>query len=172
MAILRSPTSLTVVSDLPDDYSDQTASSAALMRLRGEAVWGSKAQRRVSHQLLKAAFLLPPPCTNRYLSKYKVQAAIIAPLLTPRGHDCDARDDGLVRVEDATALLVFTDNLHLSSCHASAVSPVFRLHRRVARMVVYDPELWLLSTSMGTVYRDLVFRWVLGVSRDLDLNNH
>jgi hypothetical protein len=44
-------------------------------------------------------------------------------------------------------LLVFTDNLHMSSCHASAVSPVFCLHRRVARMVVYDPELWFLSTS-------------------------
>jgi hypothetical protein len=73
-----------------------------------------KAQCRVRHQLLKAAFLLPLPCTNHYLSKYRVMAAMIVPLLTPRGHNCDARDDRLVRVdEDATALLVFTDILHL-----------------------------------------------------------
>jgi hypothetical protein len=75
-------------------------------------------------------------------------AAIIVPMLNPRGHDCDARDDGLVRVnEDATALLVFTDIPHLhphvtlALSHQSSPTSTSRSYGRIRPSTVVAVNL-------------------------------
>lgn len=87
---------LTVVSDLPDDYSDDRASAAPFTAPRRGIVWGSEAlDGEMSSQKMWAG-LSPfwmPPCevgANYCLSTYKVRVNYSC---TPHGVlNCDARD--------------------------------------------------------------------------------
>ena len=79
---------LTVVSDLPDDYSDDRASAAPFTAPRRGIVWGSEAlEWRMPSQKCGLGY---PFCANYCLSTYKVRVNYSC---TPYGVlDCDARD--------------------------------------------------------------------------------
>lgn len=86
---------LTVVSDLPDDYSDDRASAAPFTAPRRGIVWGSEAlEWRMPSQKCGLGYpFWMPPCefgANYCLSTYKVRVKYSC---TPYGVlDCDARD--------------------------------------------------------------------------------